>query len=238
MTKPSRSFRLALAATLASPTLAFGMTINLDLNRDDNSPTYSGVGVAPDSGTTWNSIVPADYDPGASEPAPSITNVLDSTGAATSATITISVPDGNFNIWSNDSNGNPTPTDLMAEYTYSNVYTVSVSGLAPGSYNLYAFGQGDQDSQSGSFELAVANGGASSGPADLTGDANFRDITRPDGLGLTYHVLSGTVDGSGVLEFSTPTGGYINGFQVEQVPEPSVALLGGLGILSLLRRRR
>ena len=31
----------------------------------------------------------------------------------------------------------------------------------------------------------------------------------------------------------------INGFQlVQQVPEPSAALLGGLGLLALLRRRR
>lgn len=237
MSPTRRSTPLALAALLASPGLALGMTINLDLNRDGGSATYSGVGVAPDTGTTWNSIAPADYTVG-TDPAPSIANVLDSNGGVSTVSIAISAPDGNFNIWANNSNGNPTPVDLMTEYTYSNVYTVTISGLAPGAYDLYAFGQGDQDNQSGSFELAAANGGASSGPGSLGGDANFRDITRADGLGLTYHRLSGTVDGSGIFEFSTPTGGYINGFQLQQVPEPSVALLGALGVLGLARRRR
>ena len=31
---------------------------------------------------------------------------------------------------------------------------------------------------------------------------------------------------------------HLNGLQIEQVPEPSTALLGGLGMLALLRRRR
>ncbi|MCH7228953.1 PEP-CTERM sorting domain-containing protein [Haloferula sp. A504] len=67
--------------------------------------------------------------------------------------------------------------------------------------------------------------------ADAAGNFNY---ARFDGL---------TADGSGNLTFSFggPSGvdAPINGFQLVQVPEPSAsALVGGLGLLALLRRRR
>ncbi len=64
--------------------------------------------------------------------------------------------------------------------------------------------------------------------ADSAGDFNY---ARFDGL---------TADGGGNLTFRIEAvNAPINGFQLVQVPEPSApALLGGLGMLALLRRRR
>lgn len=66
-----------------------------------------------------------------------------------------------------------------------------------------------------------------SDPANVAATANF---ARLDGL---------TPSAGNELAFSmTPLNGPMNGFQLILVPEPSAALLGGLGFLALLRRRR
>lgn len=229
----SPTTRALFAGVLLAPALVQGLTINVDLNRDGGSPLYAGVGVAPDAGTVWNSLIPADGPGGVT-----IADVSDSLGNTLASDITITAVGDDFNVWSNNSAGNPTPVALMEEYTYTGTYTVSITDLAPGSYRLFVMGQGDNDWQSGGFVISGANGGASVAPADLSGDPDFRNLTRPDALGKTYHVLDGVVDGSGVFEFSTTTEGYLNGFQISQIPEPSIAVLGGLGLLGLLRRRR
>lgn len=41
-----------------------------------------------------------------------------------------------------------------------------------------------------------------------------------------------------IFDGSTSLGGQLNAIIVQQIPEPSVALIGGLGFLALLRRRR
>lgn len=66
-----------------------------------------------------------------------------------------------------------------------------------------------------------------SDPANVAATANF---ARLDGL---------TSSVGNELAFSmTPGNSAVNAFQLILVPEPSVALLGGLGFLALLRRRR
>ncbi len=50
-------------------------------------------------------------------------------------------------------------------------------------------------------------------------------------------VLS-TIDSVGISNFGGRTAGSVDNFLLTQVPEPSAALLGGIGVLALLRRRR
>lgn len=206
----------AVVATLSLPVLTPAqLAINVDVNRNIFSPTHSGTAVAPDSGTVWNPVILA------SSPA-TFSNVKDSAGNTLASDIVITAGSGSFNTWNNATAGNPNPVDLMNEYTYTGVYTVTITDLPAGDYSLYAFGQGDQDWQSGGFEIDAANGGASVAPANLVGDPDFRNLLRADALGKTYHRLDGTVDGSGTFTFRTTSDGYLNGFQLVQSSGPPV----------------
>ena len=56
------------------------------------------------------------------------------------------------------------------------------------------------------------------------------------------HAPTFTSSGTGFLTFAltsdTSNVPVINGFSIDAIPEPSAALLGGIGLLALLRRRR
>jgi hypothetical protein len=67
------------------------------------------------------------------------------------------------------------------------------------------------------------------------------DLADNGGITGNWMRISGLTPTGGKLGFRLGDGvnGPYNGFQlVQQVPEPSAALLGGLGLLALLRRRR
>jgi len=53
-----------------------------------------------------------------------------------------------------------------------------------------------------------------------------------------YAVFSDLTGSSQTITADVPAFGGLSGIQIVEVPEPSAALLGGLGILGLLRRRR
>jgi len=222
--------RLAIIAALGAlgaTSTTRAATLNFDLNRAGDA-LYSGTALAPDPGTTWNEIVAGA--------AMTVSGALDSTGAPTSVGMTVTPFDGDATprAWSNGSNGSPNPADLMSEYLYpgnGTQYSVTVSGLAAGSYSLYVYAHGDQPNQTSLITVDAANGGASASTGE-TG-ADWRDIYSADGPPAV--TLPATVDGSGALTFTTS---YLNGFQVMPVPEPGVTLLAGFGLLGLARRRR
>lgn len=66
------------------------------------------------------------------------------------------------------------------------------------------------------------------------------DLTNNSGITGNWMRISGLTPTGGQLGFRLGDGvnGPYSGFQLVQIPEPSVALLGGLGLLALLRRRR
>jgi hypothetical protein len=137
-----------------------------------------------------------------------------------------------------------------------------ITGLVAGNvYNLYLYGQGsDMDgadaSWAGENSLFSANGG----PTEQTGWDGFDGGNQLLVEGIEYVMFTVQADGSGSITFSwtnvvpgdnvvtdfapssTDTGSRfaaLNGLQiVNAVPEPSVALLGGLGMLGLFIRRR
>ena len=71
---------------------------------------------------------------------------------------------------------------------------------------------------------------------------NLQFVHNSASNSTTPFSLTGTSDANGELQiFVERTGGNnnrANGFEVVLIPEPSTALLGGLGLLALLRRRR
>ncbi len=128
----------------------------------------------------------------------------------------------------------PTPeTTLLGDghgATYNSDWSFTISGLAPGAYDVFYYGGG----------------------YDATGNMSINGINAPNApgnpnwpgswiSGVNYNSLFGvTVDGSGILSFvhpaftpQNPSG--IGGIQVlEAVPEPSTLLTGCLSMVLFL----
>ncbi|MFU8894638.1 MAG: PEP-CTERM sorting domain-containing protein, partial [Luteolibacter sp.] len=54
----------------------------------------------------------------------------------------------------------------------------------------------------------------------------------------TPYLLTSTADETGLMTLSVSGRWRLNGVEISVIPEPSTALLGSLGLLALLRRRR
>lgn len=116
-------------------------------------------------------------------------------------------------------------------------YTINLSGLTVGMQYLVQFVMADNRANHGHTTI-LAKGG------DVSGDSNRYRYSYSDGQ---YAVISAsfTADAA-TARFQAgqrwgddvPDGTFISGVQVLAVPEPSAALLGGLGMLCMLRRRR
>jgi hypothetical protein len=216
-----------LASAVALLGFAQAVTVNVDFGAESGSD-YTGIGVAPDLGTTWN-----HFNSGALADPLIITTpaaLVNSTGGASGISMTIGTT--NQLGYSGGGGGN-----LLVDYLYNvgDTSTVNLTGLTNGSaFSLYLYGNGDNDGQASTFTLGALNGGATAS----TVGSDKTDIN------LTYVKLDGFADASGNVSFSwtaapdTSPFGPFNGFQLQGVPEPGAALLGALGLLGLLRRRR
>lgn len=90
------------------------------------------------------------------------------------------------------------------------------------------------------FEVSVDLGNGSTGRAYFSGTPTFPNNGSGVGDSLAYNSTSLTILGAGSTAgsaaYNAGTGNIVIG--VTSVPEPSAALLGALGALGLLRRRR
>jgi hypothetical protein len=212
--------------------------------------TYTGQAV-PVTGTTWNGIA---YQGVVS------TTLVDDQNVTTDVNFWSQT---NLGEWSYDAGGggvNLAAEALMADYAFTNGsnnrFTLfsnvadGGSGLqltAGSTWDVYVYLQGDSAGQGATLTLNYADGNSSS--ASTTGDGPWNGTFVEGG---NYVKFSGvtprayTVDGTNngyefdfVWGLNGGSAAGINGIQLVQVPEPStIALLGGVGILSLFRRRR
>mgnify|MGYP000501234747 CR=1 FL=1 len=136
-----------------------------------------------------------------------------------------------FNLYNTGGFNAPTPPLSLAG-------TFGVSGSVPvGSFNgsnIYLLSTDSRDIGSAT-EFGVVK---------LSNTFNVADDANPNPIDITLNAGAGTVLAGdfGVVQFApsplNPTGEN-DAFRTAQlVPEPSVALLGALGVLGLLRRRR
>jgi hypothetical protein len=117
----------------------------------------------------------------------------------------------------------------QANANFANVATTSVTGLVGGgTYTL-------------SFDTAVRSGGGGT----ITVKVDGSTVGTFDGsVGTSYVTQSYSFTAAGpsaTVAFEYGTTVNNNGYMLDNVtviPEPSAALLGGLGLLALLRRRR
>lgn len=143
----------------------------------------------------------------------------------------------------------------------------TIAGLAIGGvYDIYFYSQGDDnvaddqnDGQNGLFAITSSLGGPVVGSTKQTGydgvsggdEALVEGVeyvkftATANSLGEIFFKWENVVPGLNVTGDLVPNLGdngsryaVLNGIQIVAVPEPSVALLGALGLLGLLRRRR
>lgn len=131
-------------------------------------------------------------------------------------------------------------------YTTQNNGTLEFSGLTSGQQYTFQFILADSRS-GGPDGRVIQLFGATLNGADVTGTSNQLRYAYQGQE--QYGVVSATftADASGKAAFvprtfaadgTTAQGTQINAIQIIAVPEPAAALLGGLGALALLRRRR
>ena len=260
-------FLLHLATTgLALSAAVSGQVINIDFDESSTTSIYQGLAAAPDpagGSAQWNRVTGSGTT---TITASNLTDSDgDSTGIGIELGINGSYLEL---AGQQEMGGIPrTYEDLMSDYVFlsspTNTQVVSKSGrifgLDPSKlYDVYLYAQGDDfnvDFSPGQNALFTING--------LSKQTSWDGVEGGNGLlveGIEYVRYSVAASALGEIAFtyanvvSGPGGNVvtdldginsrfagINGIQIVDValvPEPSVVLLGGVGLLGLLRRRR
>jgi hypothetical protein len=127
--------------------------------------------------------------------------------------------------WANGTTGvtNPTLTFSFTNLTLGQKYEIRVWAL-----NYTNFGGGRYETVDGtSTQISHSNGNGTN-----TGGGYFKGVFTADSSSQSFYLtgLATTPSPDRVAQY--------NALQLSAIPEPGSALLGGLGILALLRRRR
>ncbi len=199
--------------------------------------TSSLQGVIGSTGESWNQATGT------------FSNLVDSTGGASSITV------GGLSGGQNEGPANSIWLGNSNQFSKGANQTITISGLATaGVYDIYIYalshnsGSWGQPSNTeraaGAFTTTNVSGNGTSqsldngitgtGPGTFTAGSNyvrFQSIVA-DGSGNISIVVDALDAGANSTRL------HVNGLQIVAVPEPSAALLGGLGLIGLLRRRR
>lgn len=138
--------------------------------------------------------------------------------------------------------------ELMFDVAHGtpNMPTVVFSGLLANQlYRLQVLVSDNSLSASRGTSYQLITGNLSGTVADQSLNMNITSLQGGDRTKGVVVTLEGLSDASGQLSFRTPDGvgftdpnGIANALILTQIPEPSIAMLGGLGVMALLRRRR
>ena len=254
-----RTILLTVVSTfLLIPAVATATLYNVQLNGFE-SYTYSGAAHIGSDGDVWNN--PDWAGIAGSTTLFSGVTLVDSTGAdngvlATMTSLfntnTAAWNDGSFSRYSGQTGGSATSglMDMVvkSDYDYANgivnTHTLTITGLAANSaVTVYVYGAGNSSSTGGVWSLDAVNGGDSA-TIKYDGSPTGLDVTLAGSQGLSWEALSGTTDALGNLTI-VATGGnggtwwqtYMNGIQIDVVPEPATMLLLALGGLTLRKRK-
>ncbi len=233
---------IAFTIAVLSSTTARADWYNVQFSNDpagDPAQQYSGTGVDPSSGSTWNLITSTSTIGG-----PQV--LKNSVGVSGTNQIAFS-SDGNYKVGATDNGfavGSSTYANLFSGYMFTtSTKSFTFSGLDNSKvYSLYIYTQGEVPKETLSLQQAGGGSGAiisySPGTSTLLTDPsastlqlnqNYLIITNvhPVGTAVTFEYSPGIIGNSNQ--------GNINGIQLSSpVPEPSTLVLMGIGSLLFL----
>jgi hypothetical protein len=249
MKKPYLISFVALSISTALASAASSLSVNFSEN--DANQVFAGnqnIGPLATNSSNWNNTSPAAVRTGTLATGSLNTPLVDDTGAATTATLTWA----SSNPWYN-SDGTADDQHMMAVGYLDDGgsgISITVTNIPYAQYRVYGLLASDQgagdtyttlDFQvNGSPVLGGTATAYKSIEASNTAEgAYWTQVTTSD---VGNYWLTGTQTSS-TLTITAPTRNgeqraSISGFVIEQVPEPAATLLGCLGALTLLRRRR
>jgi hypothetical protein len=250
------------ALTLAIPS-AYATTVwNINVGDSSVSSTRqittsdNYIGAAPENtaNSTWNAISVSNN----AVTTPGTVALVTSTAASSTVTINISSGSNNLNSGGNDLttgdevfstwfkvNGNTGPMTV----TFASLPTLGAGqAYALVIYSDWFFPTGGNmpitqtvgTGLTGTFNFNRSNDPGNGLVGPLLEDTDSANVAATASTQFNFVRLNGfTPSIDNELAFSmTPGNSAVSGFQLILVPEPSSALLGGLGLLALLRRRR
>jgi hypothetical protein len=235
------SLLIALAATAA----AQAATVSWNYDRFGTVSGSAVAGVVPVA--NWNNSWPSNPT----------TDLVDDSGAGT----TIDLSYTSFNTWSIQGSDPGLDADGSSNSRLLNGYlnagpagwgppvtasSITLSQISYANYNIIIYFSADAAGREGQVSNGATTYYFSSLGAPSIAGANAtltqtNSTSNSDYAGANYAVFTGLSGASQTLTVQMRDNdewGGIAGFQVVAVPEPSAALLGGLGLLALLRRRR
>jgi hypothetical protein len=235
-------FSIVVSAALT--VAASAATINVDFGSGGVSGTFSGTAKAPDAGTVWNGFNAGAGGIGATTVFPG--TLVTSTGAPSTVTLSLT---NFFSFDAGSGSASGIAPALMTDFIYQpggvgpggNPGTFSIGGLVPlATYDFYIYSQnaGFQNTATtftigGTTKVATNAGQPPGTPLTTTFIENTNYLRI---LGITASA-GGIITGS-FNDVAVANNAAFNGFQIVQVPEPSMLALTGLASALLLRRRR
>ena len=237
MTLP-KTIKPLIVLSLASAASASAAVVSWNLDNNGTLATTNVAGVV--AVANWNNSFPSNP----------VTNLKDDTGVAT--TVDISYASFNtFRIQGShpgvDGNGTYNKELLNGYLNSGSTQTpasssVTISQIGYAQYNIIVYFSSDVAGRTGTVtDGTTVYDFATLGSASISGsNAVLTQTTSMGGSnpGANYAIFSGLTGATKTVSVNIPSFGGIAGFQVVAVPEPSAALLGGLGLFGLLRRRR
>lgn len=206
--------KLFALITLTAIAANAATSINLDFGPAGRLPpsSYAAAG----SAGTWNNVASLGSFP--------MTGFVDTTGNPIALSIASSRP--LFAVTPSSQPFSGPAADLLGDYLVStlNDFTLTFAGLSPGDYRIFTYTVGRQDfprpstvTPFGDVSLAAANTGIWAGGLQEGITHSVHDL----------HLASGQFS----LDIFSSADGFVNGLQLVQVPEPSVASLLPLSLL-------